>query len=102
MKKKTKHPEEMTAAELARATKRFDQPFVFERARPMTAAQYAQERNLRRGRGRPKVGKGARKISISLEQDLLHKTDALARKRGVNRSELIAAFVMTGLKRQAG
>jgi len=102
MKKKAKHPEEMTAAELARATKRFDQPFVFERARPMTAAERAQERNLRRGRGRPKVGKGARKISISLEQDLLQKTDALAKKRGVNRSELIADFVMTGLKRQAG
>src|SRR5439155_24121470 len=61
MKKKAKHPEEMSAAELARATRQFDQPFVFERARPMTNAERAQEGALRRRRGRPKVGKGAKK-----------------------------------------
>ncbi len=102
MKKNARHPEEMSAAELAQATRQFDRPFVFEKARPMSAVERAQERKMRRRRGRPKVGKGARKISISLERDLLRETDALARKKGVNRSELIAGFVMTGLKRKAG
>ncbi len=102
MKKNAKHPEEMTAAELARATRRFDKSFVFESARAMTASERAHERKLRRGRGRPKIGRGSRKISISLEQELLHETDALAKKKGLNRSELIADFVMAGLKRKAG
>lgn len=100
MKKNTKHPEDMSAAELARANRDFDRPFIYESARPMTAAERAQERRLRRGRGRPKIGKGARKISISLEGDLLHEADALARKKGMNRSELIAGFVIDGLRRK--
>ena len=97
MKRTSKHPELMTAAELARATRQFDDQFVFEKARPMTAAERTEEQKLRRGRGRPKIGRGARKVSISLEGDLLKKTDALAKKKGVNRSELIARFVATGL-----
>jgi hypothetical protein len=100
MKTRAKHPEDMTAAELAEATKEFDAPFVFERARPMSRAEKADERKLRRGR--PKIGKGAKKISISLEGGLLQKTDALAKKTGVNRSELIASFVAAGLGRKAG
>jgi hypothetical protein len=100
MKKAAKHPEDMSASELAQATKEFDQPFIFEKARPMTSAERAEERMLRRGR--PRIGKGARKISISLEGDLLKKTDAMAKKKGVNRSELIARFVMVGLTRRVG
>jgi hypothetical protein len=95
MKKNEKHPEDMTAAELSAATKQFDQPFVFEQARPMTRAEQAEERRMRRGR--PRIGKGARKISISLESGLLKKTDALARKNGMNRSQLIAELVGAGL-----
>ena len=101
MKKNGKHPEEMTPAELAQATREFEKPFVFEKARPMTTAERAQERKLRRHRGRPKVGAGAKKVSISLEGGLLRKADALAKKEGVNRSELISGFVVDGLRRKA-
>ena len=101
MSKQTKHPEEMTAAELARATEAFDKPLVFEKARPMTKRERAQENKLRRGRGRPKVGKGAKKISISLEAELLRQADTMARKAGLNRSEMIAQFVSAGLRRKA-
>jgi metal-responsive CopG/Arc/MetJ family transcriptional regulator len=48
------------------------------------------------------IGKGAKKISISLESDLLRAADAFARKKGVNRWELIAHFVLVGLRRRAG
>jgi hypothetical protein len=99
MKKTAKHPEDMSAAELAEATRKFNEPFMYERARPMTAAERAEEKTLRRGR--PKIGKGARKISISLEWDLLKKADAFAKKRGVNRSQLITRFVVDGLQRRA-
>ena len=85
----------MTAAELADATREFDQPFSFERGRPMTRAERAEERRLRSGRS----GRDAahRKISVSLEQSVLDKTDAIAKKRGLNRSELIARLVVAGL-----
>jgi hypothetical protein len=101
MKRTTKHPEDMSAAELARATRGFDAPFAFKRGRAMTAAERAEERALRRGRGRPKIGLSAKKVSISLEGGLLRRADALARKRGVNRSELISLFVAAGLRRKA-
>ena|SRR5438045_6957036 len=94
-----KHPEDMTLAELRKHTRQFDEPFAFERGRPMNAKQRSQEQQLRRRRGRPRIGAGARKVSISLERHLLKKTDALARKKGINRSELIAAFVAAGLRR---
>ena len=97
MKNKVKHAEDMSAAELAEATREFDQPDAFARARPMTAAERAEEGVLRRGR--PRIGQGAKKISISLERGVLRDADALARKRGVKRSELIARFVVAGLKR---
>jgi hypothetical protein len=95
--KNVKHPEEMSAGELAEATREYDKPFAFEKTRPMTRAERAEERNLRRGR--PRIGQGAKKISISLERGLLRDADALARKRGVKRSKLIAGFVVAGLKR---
>jgi len=97
MKKNVKHPEDMSAAELAEATREFEQPYAFAKARPMTPAERAVERGLRRGR--PKIGQGAKKISISLERGVLREADALARKRGVKRSALIAGFVVAGLKR---
>ena len=66
----------------------------------MTRTERAEERRLRRGR--PRIGKGAKKISISFEGGPLKQTDALARKKGVNRSELIADFVAAGLRGRAG
>jgi len=97
MKNAKKHPEDMSAAELATATREYDAPDAFVKTRTMTPAERAEERVLRRGR--PKIGKGAKKISISLERGVLRDADALARKEGVKRSELIARFVVSGLKR---
>jgi hypothetical protein len=95
MKKTTKHPEDMTLDELARATRKFDRPFLFEKARPMTAHERAHERKLRRPKARN--GHQPRKISISLEGNVLRKADALAKKKGINRSILIADLVRNAL-----
>lgn len=101
MKKLAKHPENMSAAELAEATKPFDTPYVFEQARPLNRAERAEERRLRCGR--PRIGREiAKKISISMESGLLKKTDAYARKAGVNRSRLISDLVVAGLARHVG
>ena len=91
---------QMNAAELAEATREYD-GMVIDKTRPLNARERKLWQQARRGRGRPKIGKGAKKISISLEGNLLDKADAMAKKRGVNRSELIADFVAAGLKRKA-
>ena len=97
MKNVIKHPVDMSAAELAEATKQFDRPYAFEKTRLMTSPERAQERVLRRGRA--KIGQVARKVSVSLESGVLKQTDTLAKKKGMKRSELIASFVMAGLRR---
>jgi hypothetical protein len=80
MKKATKHPEDMSVAELAEATKEFDQPYVFEKARPMTTSERAEERRLRRSH--PRVGKGSKKINHLADNKLLKDADALAKRAG--------------------
>ena len=62
-KHKPKRYQEMTTAELREATKEFDQEFVADKARSMNAAERARDRQLRRRRGRPRIGKGAEKIT---------------------------------------
>jgi hypothetical protein len=91
---------EMSAAELAEATKQYA-GMVIDKTRPLNARERKLWAQAKRGRGRPKIGNGARKVSISMESTLLKRADAAARKLGVNRSELIADLVSAGLKRRA-
>ena len=43
-----------------------------------------------RRRGRPRIGKGARRVLITVERDLLKATDAAAKRAKVSRSQFIA------------
>jgi hypothetical protein len=95
MKKKTYW--EMTTEELAEATKQFDEPFVVDRSRPLTAAEQEQWDRVKRKRGRPKVGRGFKRVSVSIEQSLLCRATALAKKRGVSRSRLFAELLEEAL-----
>jgi hypothetical protein len=88
---------EMTTAELREATKEFDAEFV--PTRPLTPAMKARLRRARMKRpGRPKVGKGSRAVMVSMEESLLNKADALAKKQKISRSELIARGLRILLK----
>jgi hypothetical protein len=81
---------EMNTDELAAATAKFDREFVadeFGKATPKA------KRRLSRSdakRGRPKKGRGAKVISVSLEQGLLEKADKLAKQLSVSRAQLIS------------
>ena len=88
---------EMTSTELAEATKQFDEPLVIDRSRPLTAAERAQWNRLERRRGRPKVGRGFKRISVSMEQGLLERVTALAKKRKMSRSKLLALVLEQAL-----
>ena len=88
---------EMSAAELAKATKQFDEPLVVDQSRPLTPAEREQWKRLKRKRGRPKKGQGFKRISVSLERGLLKRATALAKKRHVSRSQLFAQVLEKAL-----
>lgn len=79
----------MNAEELAAATAEYDEEFVAERFQPLTPEQRARWERAKR-RGRPTVGKGAKTISVSIEEGLLDQADKLARTMKVTRSKLLA------------
>ena len=79
---------EMTAQELDSEVARFDRESP--KGKPLTAAQKAQHRRAKRRVGRPVVGKGAERVTITMERGLLRAADRFARKTNMSRSELIA------------
>ena len=81
---------EMTTAELAEATKEYDKPFAEDLSRPLTPEEKKRWRRVKRKRGRPKNGLGFQRVTISMERGLLSKVNALAKKRKVSRSRLLA------------
>ena len=93
---------EMTAEELAEATKQFDAPFVVDKSRPLTPSERKRWRSVKKKRGRPKVGRGFKRISVSIERGLLGRVNALARKRRVNRSKLLALVLEEAIARAGG
>lgn len=80
---------DMSAAELHAATAEFDDDMVAAKAKPLTAEERAWWRRVRRSPGRPRRGRGAKVVSVSVEQELLARSDALARQLGISRALLI-------------
>jgi hypothetical protein len=91
---------EMTSQELAKATEQFDEAFVIDQSRPLTPARQETWKRVRRKRGRPKVGQGFKRVSVSLEQGLLIRVTALAKKRRISRSKLVAKVLEQALARE--
>jgi hypothetical protein len=80
----------MTADELEAATAEFDKEFVADvYEEPDAEAVDALER-ARAKPGRPRKGKGAKVISVSVERSLLERCDKLAKEYGVTRASLIS------------
>ena len=88
--KKKKAWTRMSATDLERATAEFDKEFVADTFNPLTARDKARWAGAKRGPGRPRQGKGAQVISVSIERDLLKECDRLARRRKFTRAQLIA------------
>ena len=80
----------MNPKELAEATKSFDEPFVVDPSRPLSPAERERWDGASRKRGRPKTGEGFKRISVSLEQGLLNRVTAFAKKSRISRSMLVA------------
>jgi hypothetical protein len=60
------------------------------RSRPLKARERRQWRRFKVKMGRPKVGKGAKTISLTVEMGLLKQADAYAKRHGISRAKLVA------------
>lgn len=60
------------------------------RSRPLNSQERRQWRRFKAKIGRPKVGKGARTISLTVEMDLLDQADAFAKQHGISRAKLVS------------
>ncbi len=82
----------MTTAELEQATRGLEN-LRYQDTRPLNAGERQQWERAKRGRPRKAV-KAAR-VLISIEPAILARADALARQRGVSRSQLFVRGVST-------
>jgi hypothetical protein len=71
------------------------------RSKPLNAKERAfyerfrKAQKAKRKAGRPKIGKGAKVIAVSVERGLLKRADTYAKRHGLKRTELIARALMT-------
>lgn len=86
--KRTRY-EKMNASELAEATARYGREMVIDEFSPPSATARARWGKARRKPGRPRRGKGAKVISVSVEKELLSRSDSLAKNLGLSRASLI-------------
>ena len=57
---------------------------------PLTPAQRKQWTRIKRKSGRPRVGKGAKIVPVSIERGLLKEADFFARRHKLKRSQMVA------------
>jgi hypothetical protein len=81
---------EMTTEELREATKEFDEEFVADRAKPLTPALPARWKRAKAKSAHAEDGSGQETITVRLEQALLDRCTALAKKKRISRDALIA------------
>ncbi len=72
------------------ATAEFDREFVADTFGALSPAGRRAWRKAKRKRGRPRVGAGAERVSVTIERALLKKADREAKGLGVSRAQLIA------------
>jgi hypothetical protein len=75
--------------ELAEATAPYDREMAIDEFQPLTGAARERWLRARHKRGRPRRGKGAKVISVTVEKGLLARSDSLARDLGLTRAGLI-------------
>jgi hypothetical protein len=83
---------DMSASELAEATREFDREHVADTFREMTPAEETAWRTAveKPRRKRPIRGNAVETVSVKIQASLLKRVDALAKKRGISRARLVA------------
>lgn len=81
---------EMNTEELAKATAEFDEEFVADTFLPLTPEMQARWEQARRQGSSSAKNNGERTIAVHLDQQLLARCEALAKKLGISRDGLVA------------
>ncbi|MFI5380537.1 MAG: hypothetical protein ACHRHE_14670 [Tepidisphaerales bacterium] len=84
--------ERMTTAEKNAFANQFDRVIPaseYEKPTPDEKAKLRRAMQKLR-RGRPKIGKGAKRVLVTIERGLLEETDSFAKRRGISRAALIS------------
>ena len=93
MKKKSRDTRKpfrsMRPEELAEATAGYGQEMVIDQFKSLSGAARGRWERAQRKPGRPRRGRGVKVISVSVERELLQRSDKLARSLGVSRARLI-------------
>jgi hypothetical protein len=76
-------------SEIAEARAGYGREFVIDEFGPMTALARARWARAKGKPGRIRLGKGAKAISVSIEREVLSRSDSLAKELGVTRAGLI-------------
>ena len=83
--------EQMSDAQKAAFAREYDREIPLSETRPLSAAERRLfKRIMNRGRGRPPIGKGAARINVTIEKDLLGQVNAFAKKTKISRAQMIA------------
>lgn len=86
----------MTPAQRDAEVAQYDREFV--PTKPMSSTGKQLHKRARRKPGRPRVGQGAKRLTITMERELIARADALAKRKRWTRSQLFAQGVRTLLK----
>src|SRR5258708_37960850 len=66
---------------------------------PLTPAQRKQWARIKRKIGRPKIGKGAKIVPVSIERGLLEEVDSFAKRHNLKRSQMVSQGLRLVMKR---
>jgi hypothetical protein len=88
----------MTVEEWDREVEKFDRENIADFARPLDKDLKARLERAKR-RGRPPIGKGAQRVLVTIERDLLSQSDEYARVHGLSRAAVIAQGLKKLLKK---
>lgn len=82
----------MSPAEKEAVYAEVDRPIPRSQLRPLTAAERARWARFKKRLGRPKIGLGAKPVTVSIERGRLERIDAFLKRHGLARS----AFFLRG------
>lgn len=93
MKKKLSEYERfmsLSDKEKDREVAKYDREMSLDELRPLTAADKVVHARAHRKGGRPRVGRGAKPVLVTMERSLLERTDRFAKAHSLSRAQLIA------------
>jgi hypothetical protein len=79
----------------------FEKQELTVKTRPLTPSERKFWNSIKRGLGRPKIGKGAVVVPISLERGLLEEVDAFAKANHLKRSQMVAEGLRIVMRKKA-